>query len=67
MFLNKLPILKRIIPSIRKRYYIYLSKKIFWINIDNIFYKIDIRQKHDRKFFFERKYEEENFNFIKKK
>ena len=51
MFQNKLPILKRIIPSIRKRYYIYLSKKIFWINIDNIFYKIDIRQKHDRQFF----------------
>jgi len=66
MFLNKLPIFKRIIPSIRKRYYIYFSKKIFWINIDNIFYKIDIRQKHDRQFFFERKYEEENFNFIKK-
>lgn len=66
MFLNKLPILKRIIPSIRKRYYIYLGKKIFWININNIFYKIDIRQKHDRQFFFEKKYEEDNFNFIKK-
>ena len=55
MFLNKLPILKELF-QVLERYYIYLSKKIFWINIDNIFYKIDISQKHDRQFFFERKY-----------
>ena len=64
MFYKKIPVIKRWVPSFRRRLLIFLNKKIFWTKIDNIFYLIDINQKHEREFYFEKKYEKDNFNFI---
>lgn len=64
-FLN-FPIIKRMVPSIRKNTRIIFKKHIFWANIDGISYLLDIRQKQDREFYFKKKYEQENFNFIYK-
>ena len=64
MYYKKIPIIKRWIPSFRRRLLTLLNKKIFWTKIDNIFYLIDINQKHEREFYFEKKYEKDNFSFI---
>ena len=64
MYYKKIPIIKRWIPSFRRRLLTFLNKKIFWTKIDNIFYLIDINQKHEREFYFEKKYEKDNFSFI---
>ena len=62
-FLN-LPFLKRLVPSLRRRTRVFFNRSIFWTKIDGIFYLIDIQEKHDREFYFKKKYEENNFNFI---
>ena len=64
MNLYKLPIIKRLIPSIRKNIRLIFRKHIFWTNIDGVKYLLDIRQKQDREFYFKQEYETENFNFI---
>ena len=64
MNLYKLPIIKRLIPSIRKNIRLIFRKHIFWANIDGVKYLLDIRQKQDREFYFKQEYETENFNFI---
>ena len=59
--LVKLPILKRLIPSLLKKYIFFFNdyqKKIF---VNNIFYDLDLRHFIDRRFFLHRTYEEELF------
>ena len=63
LFVN-LPFLKRIIPSLRRRIRVFFNKRIFWTKINGIFYLIDIQDKLEREFYFKKKYEEDNFNFI---
>ena len=55
MFYSKLPFLKRIIPSFRRRIRVFFNQQIFWTKIDGIFYLINIQQKHDREFFYKKK------------
>ena len=64
MFYSNLPFLKRIIPSFRRRIRVFFNQQVFWTKIDGIFYLINIQQKHDREFFYKKKYEENNFKFI---
>ena len=64
MSFKNIPIIKRIIPSIRKNLRLILNKEIFWTKINDIFFLLDIRQKQDREFYFKQKYEEDNFNFL---
>ena len=60
-FLIKFPILKRLIPSIYKKY-IFLSKNYFKeIKVNDVYYFLDLRYLIDRRFFFHKKYEEELF------
>ena len=66
MELKNFPIIKRLIPSIRKNLRITFQKHIFWTKIDKIFFLLDIRQKQDREFYFTKKYEVDNFNYIYK-
>lgn len=61
-----LPVIKRLIPSLRKNIRLIFRKHIFWANINDIYYLLDIRQKQDREFFFKKKYESGNLNFIYK-
>ena len=62
-FLN-LPFIKRLVPSLRKRIRLLFNQRIFWTKINGIFYLIDIQEKLDREFYFKKKYEEDNFDFI---
>ena len=66
MELKNFPIIKRLIPSIRKNLRITFQKHIFWTKIDKISFLLDIRQKQDREFYFTKKYEVDNFNYIYK-
>ena len=66
MKFNNLPLIKRLIPSIRKNFRLLFRNPIFWSKINDIYYLLDIRQKQDREFFFKKKYEIDNFNFINK-
>ena len=62
----KVPFLKRLIPSIYKKY-IYLTKLHFKeITVDGIIFDLDLRHFIDRRFFFYKTYEEELFNPLKK-
>ena len=60
----KLPLLKRLIPSLRRRVRLIFNRQIFWTKIDDIFYLINIQEKLDREFYYKKKYEENNFKFI---
>ena len=64
-FLN-FPFLKRFVPSLIRRARVFFNKSIFWTEIDGIYYLINIQEKLDREFYFKKKYEENNFNFISK-
>tara|TARA_B100000989_G_C19488042_1_gene448422 strand:+ start:587 stop:1342 length:756 start_codon:yes stop_codon:yes gene_type:complete len=66
MNFNKFPLIKRLIPSLRKNLRLFLKKHIFWTKINDINYMLDIRQKQDREFYFKKNYEVDNFNFIYK-
>ncbi len=60
--LIKFPILKRLIPSIYKRYIFFRKDYFKEIIINDIIYNLDLRHFIDRRFFFQKKYEEELFN-----
>ena len=62
----KIPVLKRLIPSIRRRIRVLINKRIFWAKINNIYFKIDIQDKIDREYYFKKEFEKDNFNFINK-
>jgi len=62
----KIPFLKRLVPSIYKKY-IYLTKNYFKeITVNGIIFDLDLRHFIDRRFFFYKTYEEELFNPLKK-
>ena len=69
--LIKLPILKRLIPSLYKKYIFLFSKWDKTIIVDKIKYNLDLRHLIDRRFFFHKTYENELFqpiiNIIKNK
>lgn len=69
--LIKLPILKRLIPSLYKKYIFLFSKWDKTIIVDKIKYNLDLRHLIDRRFFFHKTYEHELFqpiiNIIKNK
>ena len=59
--LIKFPFLKRLIPSLYKKY-IFIKKDFFKeIVVNNIVFNLDLRHFIDRRFFFHKKYEEELF------
>ena len=66
MKFNKFPLIKRLIPSLRKNLRLLFKKHIFWTKINDIHYLLDIRQKQDREFYFKKNYEIDNINFIYK-
>ena len=66
MKFNKFPLVKRLIPSLRKNLRLLFNKHIFWTKINDIHYLLDIRQKQDREFYFKKNYEIDNINFIYK-
>ena len=62
MILNnliKLPILKRVIPSILKKYIYWTNNYEKKVVIENISYDLDLRHLIDRRFFLHRGYEDE--------
>jgi len=59
--LIKIPILKRLIPSLYKKYIFLFSKWDKTIYVDNIQYNLDLRHLIDRRFFFHKTYENELF------
>lgn len=59
--LIKLPIFKRLIPSLYKKYFFLFNKYNKKIYIDGINYNLDLRHLIDRRFFFHRTYEDELF------
>lgn len=69
-FLVKLPIFKRLIPSLYKKYIYYTKNFYRTIKVNNVIYNLDLRHLIDRRFFFHREYERELFlplkNCIKK-
>ena len=69
--LIKLPIFKRLIPSLYKKYIFLFNKYNKKISIDGINYDLDLRHLIDRRFFFHKTYENELFqpicNIIKNK
>ena len=64
--LIKFPILKRLIPSLYKRYIFFRKDYFKEIIINGIIYNLDLRHFIDRRFFFQKKYEEELFSSILK-
>jgi len=63
-YLIKFPILKRLIPSLYKRYIFSFNKYSKNVIIDNVIYDLDLRHLIDRRFFFHKTYEEELFNSL---
>ena len=69
MILNnliKLPILKRAIPSILKKYIYWTNNYKKEVTIENISYDLDLRHLIDRRFFLHRGYEDELYYNIHK-
>jgi FkbM family methyltransferase len=60
-YLIKLPILKRLIPSLIKKYIFFLNDYHKEISVNNIFFDLDLRHLIDRRFYLNRAYEEELF------
>tara|TARA_B100001057_G_scaffold305074_1_gene305225 strand:- start:578 stop:1345 length:768 start_codon:yes stop_codon:yes gene_type:complete len=58
----KLPIFKRLIPSIYKKYIFFTKKYFKEIIVDGIIYDLDLRHFIDRRFFFHKVYEQELFS-----
>ena len=57
----KIPFLKRLIPSIIKKYAFYFSDYEREINHEGILFNLDIRHLIDRTFYINREYEEQSF------
>lgn len=60
-YLVKLPILKRLIPSLVKKYVLFFNSYYKEILVDNILFDLDLRHLIDRRFYFNRTYEDELF------
>ena len=57
----KIPLLKRLIPSIIKKYAFYFSDYEREISHEGILFNLDIRHLIDRTFYINREYEEQSF------
>jgi hypothetical protein len=64
MIILDIPFLKRIIPSLIRRYKILTNPIINKFDLKGIQIDLDIRESLERKIFFEKKYEEENFEYL---
>lgn len=64
-YLTKIPILKRVYPSVLSRLLIFLNKNIFIIRFKNIFLRINIEDPIDKIIFFKNEYEERQIKFLK--
>ena len=64
MNIYKIPILKRLIPSLIRRYKILFNPIIKNFEIDNLKIDLDIRESLERKICFEKKYEEERLIYL---
>ena len=60
-FFIKLPILKRLIPSIYKKYIFFTKNYFKEVKVNDVYYNLDLRYLIDRRFYFHKKYEEELF------
>ena len=63
IFVNliKLPVFKRLIPSLYKKYIFFFKKYHKEILVNNVYYNLDLRHLIDRRFFFHKAYENELF------
>ena len=60
-FLFKIPILKRLIPSLYKKYIFFSKNHEKTIIVNGIYFDLDLRHLIDRRFFFHKAYEDELF------
>lgn len=69
-FLIKLPVLKRLLPSLLRKFFILFGLEEFKIKFKKLILEINIRDPFDREIYFTQKYEEDQFseliNLIKK-
>ena len=63
-YLIKFPILKRLIPSLYKKYIFFFNKYSKKVVINDVIYDLDLRHLIDRRFFFHNGYEDELFNSL---
>ena len=61
-FLIKFPLLKRLIPSLLRKLFIFFKKEQLKINFKNIILDINIRDSVDREIYFTQQYEKNQFN-----
>ena len=62
--LLKIPVLKRLLPSIIRRILILFKKEIFEIKFKNLILDTNIKDPHDREIFFTQRYEDRQFKEI---
>ena len=62
---QKIPFLKRLIPSLIKRYAIFFKDYKRELLFEDIIFNLDIRHLIDRSFYINKNYEEDNFNALK--
>ncbi|WP_075506720.1 FkbM family methyltransferase [Candidatus Pelagibacter communis] len=60
-FILKIPILKRLIPSLYKKYIFFFKDHKKTIIVNGIYFDLDLRHLIDRRFFFHKAYENELF------
>ena len=61
-FLIKYPLLKRFLPSLLRKYFIFFKIEQFKIKFKKLILEINIRDPLDREIYFTQKYEEEQIN-----
>ena len=62
LFLIKVPLLKRLLPSLLRNIFIFFGKEQLKINFKKLILEINIRDQHDREIYFTQKYEDNQFN-----
>lgn len=58
--------IKRLIPSLKRRIRVFFGLRFFWTEVQGCFFYLDIQDKLHRNFYFTKKYENDNFKYIKK-
>ncbi len=64
MNILKIPILKRLYPSVIRRILMIMGKNVINLNINNFIFEIDIRESIERKTFFLKSYEKDRMSFL---
>ena len=67
MHIYNIPFLKRLIPSVIRRYKLLFNPVIKNFEFDNLKIDLDIRESLERKIYFEKRYEEERLSYLIKK